>query len=131
MARKKHQYTYDQWQVMRERFHIDSFEPPPPDMQIPDMKNVIAGIIKKVGLDKELLLNSIEQEWEDIVGAAVAKHTRPGKFEDKQLTIYVDNPVWLFELKQQKSMKTILVNLSKRYGANKIKKIFLVPDPDK
>ena len=131
MARKKHQYTYDQWQVMRERFHIDSFEPPPPDMQISDMKNVIAGIIKKVGLDKELLLNSIEQEWEDIVGTAVAKHTRPGKFENKQLTIYVDNPVWLFELKQQKSMKTILVNLSKRYGTNKIKKIFLVPDPGK
>jgi len=129
MTRKKRRYTKEQWEVMRERCQIESPFPPPPDMQIPEIEDVVAKVMKKLGLQETHWLNTLEEEWSDLVGKAVAAHTRPGKFENCQLIIYVDSPVWIYELKRN-GQKIILKNLAKRYGNNKIKRIQLLPDPE-
>ena len=128
-ARKQQRYTRQQWEIMRERCRIESKYPPPPDMQIPEIENVVANIMKKFGLNETHWLNTLEEKWSDLVGTAVAAHTRPGKFENYQLTIYVNSAVWMYELKRN-GQKIILSNLAKRYGNGKIKRIQLVPEPD-
>ncbi len=128
-AKKQKRYTREQWQVMRERCRIESPYPPPQEMHIPEMENVVASVMKKLGLNETHWLNTLEEEWHDLVGDAVAKHTRPGKFENSQLTIFVNSSVWLYELKRN-GYKIILNNLTKRYGRGKIRKIQLLPDPE-
>ncbi len=127
-AKKQKRYTRQQWEVMRERCRIESPYPPPPDMKIPEIENVVANIMKKFGLNETHWLNTLEEEWSNLVGTAVAAHTRPGKFENFQLTIYVDSAVWIYELKRN-GHKIILKNLAKRYGNGKIKRIQFVPEP--
>jgi predicted nucleic acid-binding Zn ribbon protein len=128
-AKKQKRYTREQWEVMRERCRIESPYPPPQNMQIKPNENVIANIMKKFGLNEIHWLSTLEEEWNELVGTAVATHTRPGKFENSQLTIYVDNSVWMYELKRG-GQKIILNNLAKRYGKEKIKKIDLQLDPE-
>ena len=128
-AKKQKRYTRQQWEIMRERCCIQSPLPPSREMKVPAMENVVAGVMKKLGLNENHWLNTLEEEWSDLVGAGVAKHTRPGKFENFQLTIFVDSSVWLYELKRN-AMKIILRNFAKRYGNGKIKRVQFQLDPE-
>lgn len=113
---------------MRERCRIESPVPPPSDMRISPMENVISDIMKKIGLQEDHWLNTLGDEWSELVGATVAAHTCPGQFENGKLTIYVDGSIWLYDL-QRNGRKLILKNLAARYGKGKIKDIlFLLGD---
>ncbi|MFC1498400.1 DUF721 domain-containing protein [Verrucomicrobiota bacterium] len=89
---------------------------------------VIAQVMKKLGLKDQHWLGVLAAEWPDIVGDAVAKHTKPGRFENKRLFVFVDSSVWLNELARYSHSK-ILSNIQKRFGSNNVKSIQLQLDP--
>jgi len=91
--------------------------------------DVMAGVMKRLGLEDPHWLSVLENEWQAIVGGAVAKHTRPGRMERKNLTVFVDNSVWLNELVRY-GRQQMLSNLQKRFGKGKILSVSVAMDPD-
>jgi hypothetical protein len=122
-------YSKGRWQVEKERFHLDSYQPAQGVEDAAGIGDVVAGIMKSLGLEGMHWLNILEEEWTRLVGDAVAKHSRPGRMEKKTLTVFVDNSVWLNELLRY-GRKQMLENLQKRFGKEKIGSIRLVLDPD-
>jgi len=85
--------------------------------------------MKKIGLENHHWLLVLEEKWVTLVGAEVAKHTRPGRFERGNLVIFVDSSVWLSELSRYGRSK-ILSNLQEHFGLDRMKSVTLQLDPD-
>ncbi len=62
--------------------------------------------------------------WEEIVGKAVAVHSRPAAFKNKSLLVVCDSSVWCSELESHKT--SILEKASSMLGPSVIKDIKLV-----
>ena len=86
----------------------------------------MAELTRKLGLEGQVWLQQLQGDWTRVVGAAVAKHTRPGRFDGRALSVYVDNAVWLNELKRY-GQEQMLANLRKQFP--KIQAVRLEPDP--
>jgi predicted nucleic acid-binding Zn ribbon protein len=84
--------------------------------------------MKQFGLGDQHWLETVDAEWPVMVGEDVAKHTRIGGITDKNLTVYVDNTVWLSELSRYGRDK-MLGNIQKRFGTDRIKSVKLLLDP--
>jgi len=93
------------------------------------ISQIIPGLMKKFGIEEQHWLTVLEKEWSDIVGKAVAKHTRPSRLEKRKLVVFVDSSVWLNELVRYSRGK-ILANLQKRFGQDKVRSIAIQLDPD-
>ncbi len=118
------------WQVERERCHIDNARPPATSpAKAVSVSGVVPVIMKKLGLDDMHWGQLLEEQWVDLVGAAVAKHTRPGAVNNGVLTIFVDSSVWLSELSRY-GKKKMLANFKEQFGPGKIKKVGFKLDPD-
>jgi len=126
--RKRGSRPDGRWQVARERFHIEGAYPPASDVEPHAIGDIIPLIMKKLGLDQQHWLAVLAEEWPSLVGDAVAAHTRPGRFENKVLTVFVDSAVWLNELSRY-GRKKMLENLQKRFGADRIADVRMQPDP--
>jgi hypothetical protein len=128
MKSRSKAFNRGQWQVTRERFHLSDMKPPDKSIDASAVSRIVPDVMKRLGLDNQHWLEVMCDEWAEIVGADVAKHTRPGGFQNKNLTIFVDGSVWLSELARFGRDK-ILSNLHKRFGADRIKTIYLKLDP--
>lgn len=102
-------------------------EPPEQD-RIDHVDAVIPGLMRKIGLESPHWVEKLEGAWPDIVGVAVAKHTRPGRMENAKLTVFVDSSVWLSELSRY-GRREILAKLQERFGARRIRNLSLQLDP--
>ena len=87
---------------------------------------VVAELTRKLGLEGQVWLQQLQTDWTRVVGAAVAKHTRPGRFDGRALSVYVDSAVWLNELKRY-GQAQMLANLQREFP--KIQALRLEPDP--
>jgi len=125
---KSKRYSKSQWEVARERLQIQDFTPPPNDMDPQKLGDVIPALMKKFGMEEAHWINTLNEEWPDLVGPAVAAHTRPGELSNKRLTVYVDSSVWLYELSQT-ARGSMLENLANRYGPGMIRDIRFQLDP--
>ena len=128
MARRRKRYNKGRWAVERERHHIDSSAPPDPEPENPSISDIIPGIMKKLGLEQEQWTTVLDREWTELVGATVAAHTRPGRYQNRQLVVFVDSATWLNELKRYNQAE-MLKKLQARFGADKIRRLSLQPDP--
>jgi len=115
--------------VARERLHIDDPVPPSSWVLAGQIGAIIPAVMKKLGLESHHWLSTLEEEWPKLAGPDVAAHTRPGQFESKRLTVYVDSPVWLHELSRT-GRGPLLANLRKRYGVEKMREVRFRLDPD-
>jgi predicted nucleic acid-binding Zn ribbon protein len=122
--------TKGQWAIHRERARIDSFRQPPSQTDGDAIGEALPGLMKRLGLDAHHWVETLGQEWDAIVGAAVGKHTRPGRVDGPRLTVFVDSSAWLNELKRF-GKREMLRNLQKRFGARRIRDIRLQLDPDR
>ena len=114
--------------MTRERFHLSEPQPPVEGGGSSIVSLIIPDVMKRLGLDNQHWLEMMCDEWVAIVGADVAKHTRPGGFQNKSLTIFVDSSVWLNELARFGRDK-MLANVQKRFGADRITEVRLKLDP--
>ena len=86
-------------------------------------------LLRELGLEDRLWEHTLETDWEDIVGANVAKHARPGRIQRGVLYVFVRHSMWLAELSRF-GQKEMLARIQERFGSNRIKSIRLQLDPD-
>lgn len=60
---------------------------------------VLAGLARQDGWEPHLQMAHLRRDWEDVVGPAVALHTRVLGMEDGILTIRAESPVWATQLR--------------------------------
>lgn len=115
-------------QLQRERFHLPEdhiFKAPP---RIHRLDQVMPDVLRDMGLENESRLAELTPVWEELVGKANAKHSRPGRWEAGRLTIYVDHNVWLAEM-QRFGSRTILSRIQRRFGAESVRELRFGIDP--
>lgn len=73
--------------------------------------------------DKIYLLVQIRKEWTKIVGNSIAFHTSPYSLNNNQLTIHVDDPIWIQELNLRKDemRESIIKHIGGDLSAMRIK----------
>lgn len=114
-------------QLQRERYGPD-YRYIPPDKTC-TAGDLIPGLMKKLGLESESRLTSIEGVWLDFAGKANAAHSRPGRWEKGLLVVYVDHHVWLNEFKQV-AAGPLLKKLQERFGKTAVRQLRFEMDPD-
>lgn len=62
------------------------------------LHNILKTFVKDHGLEGGVVLNSIQNQWENIAGQTVAAHTFPDTIKGNVLTLIVDTPQWLHHL---------------------------------
>ena len=128
MNRRK-PYNKGQWQVSRERFHIDDFEPPAPDAGAIPLGALIPDALKGMKLAAHAQVAQIAAGWPELVGPQLAANTKPAHLENKLLTVFVSHPRWLFELRGAPAAE-ILTRLQTKYGKKEILSLRWSIDPD-
>lgn len=113
---------------MRERFGVADAVPPPEFHDAMPLGDILPRVMKQAGLSRQHWAAVLEEQWEEIVGDSVARHTRPGALQDKTLSVYVDSPVWLNELRRM-GQRHLLNNLQKQFGPSRITDVQLALDP--
>ncbi len=118
------------WQTHRERCQLTAVRPPAADDEesLP-VGDVVSSVMKRMGLGEDMWVHALEQEWMALVGDAVARHARPGRYRTGRLVVFVDSAAWLNELSRY-GKKEMLAALQTRFGKDRIKSISLQPDPD-
>lgn len=127
--RRKRKFNRGRWQVERERCRIPFAAPGASSGDAARIDADVTGLMKHLGLGESLWLNALENEWVDLVGAELARHARPGKYDNGKLTVFVDSSAWFNELKRF-GRNAMLDKLRKRFGAAKICAVDLQFDPD-
>jgi predicted nucleic acid-binding Zn ribbon protein len=93
------------------------------------MDEAVAHVMQRLGTADAHRLNVLAAEWAAVVGADVARHTRPGRLRGKELTVFVDSSAWLHELSRY-GRGPMLAKLRARYGEACLSALRLEPDPD-
>ncbi len=62
------------------------------------LAGVLPRVLKQLGLEEGLLGWRAVREWEQVVGARVARHTRAVAFRDGVLHVEVEGSAWMHEL---------------------------------
>ena len=116
------------WAVQRERFQLSDSVPPAGLADATPMSDILGRVMRKAGLNEQHWAAVLEEAWTEIVGDELARHTRAGPLNEKTLTVYVDSPIWLNELRRV-GQRLMLTNLQKRFGPSKITAVRLDLDP--
>ncbi len=72
--------------------------------------SLLAPLIKNLGIENEVKLGRIRQEWAAIFEKPVSLHMSPASLKEGEVLINVDSPMWLQQLSFYK--KTIAEKLS-------------------
>lgn len=76
-----------------------AFSGPGADARDPQpLGSLVGGLVKSQGWKTSLDVGSVMGRWPDIVGAAIAAHSRPERFEAPVLEIAVDSTAWATQL---------------------------------
>ncbi len=126
---RKPAYHKGRWAVARERFRLSEARPPLPPRDPVRLNEALAGAMKTLGLESAHWLETLGNEWPRLVGAAVARHTRPGRLDRNRLIVFVDSSVWLNELSRY-GRKEMLAALRQRFGDGKFADLAFQLDPD-
>ncbi|NQU40330.1 MAG: DUF721 domain-containing protein [Lentisphaerae bacterium] len=116
------------WAVQRERFQLTDPVPPAGVADATPMSEILGRVMRKAGLTEQHWAAVLEEAWSEVVGGELACHTRAGALDEKALTVYVDSPIWLNELRRV-GQQLMLNNVQKRFGPSRITSIRLELDP--
>ncbi len=89
------------WAVQRERFRIADPVPPAPDHDAVRIGTLVQAVVQR--LQSRLVsegIRNVGDRWNSIVNYPVAAHTRPGTLDGGRLTVFVENNVWLHEIRR-------------------------------
>ena len=70
----------------------------PRDEPVP-LRDAIAAVGRELGLPPADVVGALAEQWEDIVGPAVARHAEVRSVRDGECTIVVDGPAWATQLR--------------------------------
>lgn len=61
--------------------------------------SLLFSIYKDLGIEDKIRLSSIQEEWDNLFNEPLSLHTYPVDIKNGELTINVDSPAWLGQLK--------------------------------
>ena len=97
---------------------------PGPDPRDPQLfGSVLAKLVKTRGWQKPAAEATVFGEWERVVGADVAAHSRPVKLEDGELTVEAESTAWATQLRMLASK--LIVRIANEVGNNVVKKLHI------
>ena len=129
MRHRSSSYSPGRWSIERERFHLPPGQPQPIPDRASKFSDLIPAFLKEVGLEDKAWQQTLLNEWPQLVGEQVARRARPGRMQNRVLTVFVSSPVWLNELTRYSRVQ-MLKNLQARFGPELIRDLRLQPDPD-
>jgi len=88
----------------------------------------IRQVIRTLERESPSWTTELAAEWPALAGAGAGAHTRPGGWRNGDLVVYVDNSVWLSELKRY-GQRDLLAALQRRFGKERIRQVRLQLDP--
>lgn len=60
---------------------------------------LLSSIFKNLGIEDKIRLNSMQEEWHRLFNEPLSLHIYPMDIKDGELTINVDSPAWISQLK--------------------------------
>ena len=75
---------------------------------------------KNLGAPPVRVVKNLADDWENLVGPALAEHTRPGSVVNEVLEIVCDGPVWINQVKWSEAQ--IVEAYNERYEPAKVTK---------
>ncbi len=85
---------------------------------------LLGRVVKELGLEKRIEEYRVIDEWESIVGSAIAERTEPVMVERGRLAVKVKSSPWLFEMRMREA--DILDKIAERLGEGVIREIRFV-----
>jgi predicted nucleic acid-binding Zn ribbon protein len=128
MAQRKKRFNAGKWQIHRERCQLVDREPDPERKPVLRISDVVPEVLRRRGLGNLQIMDAVAMEWEELMGAAVAAHSRPGRIDKGVLFVFVDSSVWLSEL-QRYSKKKVLAIIRERFKSG-VRDVRFQLDPD-
>lgn len=89
---------------------------------------ILAGLMRKTGLGKQMDQARIWDQWEDLAGPHLAPHGRPHAVRDNTLLVEVDGAVWMNKYAYHKW--DILKRINALFKRELISDIFIMLTPD-
>lgn len=117
------------WLVERERFGLAAEAPDPPFHDADDIRGGLRSVLGRLGLHSASIQAILLEEWPQLVGADVARHTRPGSVRDGELTVYVRGALWYSQLKRV-GASALQDKIIQRVGQQSVRRVVLRPDPE-
>ena len=93
-----------------------------------ELKDVLSAISREIGLETEMMRNSLEESWGSIVGETVARHSRPVSVENGVLKVAVTSQAWLTQTRFYTPSILKKLNSSSVPGTSGIKSITYILD---
>lgn len=67
------------------------------------LSRILAPLATELGIDEGILFKKLRNHWQDIVGPANARHTKPLSLDGSVLTVAVSSPAWNTQARYLKS----------------------------
>ncbi|WP_432833523.1 DUF721 domain-containing protein [Dactylosporangium sp. CA-092794] len=97
---------------------------PGPDPRDPQpFGAVLERLVKQRGWQRPTAEARIFGEWERVVGADIAAHSRPLKLEDGELTVEAESTAWATQLRMLAAR--LLAGIAKEVGHNVVKRLHI------
>lgn len=91
-------------------------------------RQLVTAALGQLKLGERVDEPAIAAVWAEIVGPALARHSRPCALRNGVLTIGVSNPAIQQELRGMRNKRDILIRLQQRFGGNRIRDIMFRHD---
>ena len=86
--------------------------------------SIVGRLLRDLGLEKDLLGWRAVQEWSEVVGPRIARHTHAASFHDGTLRVEVEGSAWQYELGFLE--RRLMQELERRLGAPLVRRIQFV-----
>jgi len=90
--------------------------------------DILARLVKKTGLGKQMDQAQIWDRWEELAGPHLAAHGRPHAVRDNTLLVEVDSAVWMNKYAYHKW--DILKRINGLFGHELVSDLFIMLTPD-
>ena len=67
-----------------------------------NIREIVKDVISKISQKQPDIRDQLETAWFGIVDEKQRKHTRLAGLKDGKISVYVDSPAWLFQMKIKK-----------------------------
>lgn len=84
--------------------------------------SLLQGIVENISQVKKNDINTIAEEWKNIAGKEMFRHTKPVSLKQGNLLVIVDESAWFYQVSFMKN--DLLTALKKKLEPNKIKNIY-------
>lgn len=103
---------------------LRGYSGPGPDPRDPQLfGDVLARLVKSRGWQRPAAEATVFGAWERVVGPEIAKHSRPVKLEDGELTVEAESTAWATQLRLL--ARSLLQRIAKEVGHNVVRKLHI------